>query len=184
MSHPSLPSQQLAIVASADGALVISDAAPVPELEDDMIIIETTAVALNPIDLKMQGQKATSGCLAGADFAGTVVAVGGAVESAVQFKPGDRICGAVQSMHSLTPKVGAFARFVGATGHVCLRIPDHLSDEQGASLGIGLPTIGLALFQSLRIPGYPGAPASKPQSILIYGGSSSVGTLAIQIAKL
>src|SRR5438034_1149923 len=102
-----LPSTQTAIVGRADGGLCISQNAPIPKLEDDMIIVKNAAVALNPVDAKMVGKLATVGAIAGTDFAGTVVAVGSKVQTATPVAVGDRVCGAVQGMHSLTPSVGA-----------------------------------------------------------------------------
>jgi len=87
-------------------------------------------------------------------------------------------------MHCLTPRVGAFAEYVGASALVTMKIPDDISFEGAASLGSGIGTIGLALFHSLQLPGYPTEPASSPKDVLVYGGSSATGTLAIQLIKL
>ncbi|KAI1085698.1 putative zinc-binding dehydrogenase family oxidoreductase [Whalleya microplaca] len=179
-----LPSKQSAIIALDDGSLGISHNVEVPSLEEDMILVKNAVVALNPIDTKMVGKLATPGAIAGMDFAGEVVAIGSKVRMAVPIKPGDRVCGAVPGMHSLTPTVGAFAQFVGATDLVTMKIPEHMSLEQGASLGSGIGTIGLALFKSLDVPGSPTSPALKPVDVLVYGGSSATGTLAIQLLKL
>src|SRR5207248_2160737 len=124
------------------------------------------------------------GAIAGTDFAGTVVAVGSKVQTATPVAVGDRVCGAVQGMHSLTPSVGAFAGYVGATDVVVMKMPDAMSFEQGASLGSGIGTMGLALFHSLQVPGYPTAPATQAKIVLVYGGSTATGTLAIQLLKL
>jgi len=87
-------------------------------------------------------------------------------------------------MHSLTPCVGAFAEYVGATDVVLMKIPDHISFEAAASLGTGLGTVGLALFHSLKVPGYPTKPATEATTVLVYGGSTASGTIAIQLLKL
>lgn len=179
-----LPSKQSAIIALSDGSLGLHREVSIPDLEDDMILVRNAAVALNPIDTKMVGKLAAPGAIAGMDFAGEVIAVGPKVRTAVPIKPGDRVCGAVPGMHPLTPNVGAFAEYVGATDLVTMKIPDHMTLEQGASLGSGIGTIGLALFKSLNVPGSPKSPASKPVDVLVYGGSTATGTLAIQLLKL
>jgi NADPH:quinone reductase-like Zn-dependent oxidoreductase len=188
ISHPSMMLRHLfkqtAIIGRDDGSLGISDDVDIPELEGDMILVKNMAVALNPIDAKMVGKLATPGAIAGMDFAGEVIAIGPNVHTAVPIQVGDRVCGAVPGMHSLTPTVGAFAQFVGAADLTTMKIPNYMSFEEAASLGSGIGTIGLALFKSLDVPGTPNCPAKKPLDVLVYGGSTATGTLAIQLLKL
>ncbi|KAE8154020.1 zinc-binding dehydrogenase family oxidoreductase [Aspergillus avenaceus] len=176
--------KQTAIIGSDDGNLKLSDDVDVPQLEDDMILVKNVAVALNPIDAKMVGKLATPGAIAGMDFAGQVVAIGPNVRTATPIQVGDRVCGAVPGMHSLTPTVGAFAQFVGAADITTMKIPDGMTFQEGASLGSGIGTIGLALFKSMNVPGTPKCPSEKPVDVLVYGGSTTTGTLAIQLLKL
>ncbi|KAH7340065.1 hypothetical protein BKA66DRAFT_44676 [Pyrenochaeta sp. MPI-SDFR-AT-0127] len=179
-----LPTSQSAIVGLSDGTLGISHEAPVPELADDMLIVRNFAVSLNPVDTKIVGSLATPGAIAGVDYAGKVVAIGAKTKTAAKIEIGDRICGTVQGMHSLTPAVGAFAQYVGANDITALKMPDGMSFEEGASMGCVMGTIGMALFQSLQVPGTPTKPAEKPTTILVYGGSTACGTFAIQLLRL
>lgn len=82
-------------------------------------------------------------------------------------------------MHSLTPKVGAFTHYVGATDVVLMKIPDRMSFEEGASLGTGIGTMGLALFYCLQVPAHPTKPVTEEKTVLVYGGSTASGTLAL-----
>ncbi|KAJ5087475.1 hypothetical protein N7456_011091 [Penicillium angulare] len=179
-----LRSNQTAIVALDDGTLGLREDVEIPSLEEDMILVKNSFVALNPIDTKMIGKLATPGAIAGMDFAGEVISIGSKVQTAVPIKPGDRVCGAVPGMHSLTPTVGAFAQYVGAADLTTIKVPDYMSFEEAATLGSGIGTIGLALFMSLDVPGSPQLPASSPVDVLVYGGSTATGTLAIQLLKL
>ncbi|RYP42175.1 hypothetical protein DL768_010383 [Monosporascus sp. mg162] len=178
----SLPATQTAIVANASGDLVVSHVVPLPDLEPDMVLIKTSAVALNPVDTKLMGPMANEGAIAGGDCAGTVVALGSDV-STERFVVGDRVCAAVHSMNKLAPSVGAFAEFVGATADFTLRVPDGMTFGSAATLGIGLASIGYALFHSLKIPGHPENPATKPGYVFVYGGSTASGTIAIQLIR-
>lgn len=91
------PEKQLAIVGREGGGLVLSDSLPLPELEDDMVLIKNVAVALNPVDTKMAAPHlVTPGAVAGHDCAGTVVAIGKNVWTAANIRIGDRVCAAVQ----------------------------------------------------------------------------------------
>ena len=177
-----LPVIQTAIIADPAGALVISHDAPVPSLQPDMVLVRTAVVALNPVDTKMVDRLAYPGALSGFDFAGTVVAIGSAVTKP-GLKVGDRVCGAVHGMNPLVPEVGAFAKYVGAIGHAILTVPDWMTCEDASTIGVGIGTVGLALFRSLNVPGDFGYPVQKPLQILVYGASTSVGTLAVQMLK-
>jgi NADPH:quinone reductase-like Zn-dependent oxidoreductase len=63
------------------------------------------------------------------------------------------------------------------------KIPEGMSFEQAATLGVGVTTIGQTLYMTLQLP-LPTEPAKVAFPVLIYGGSSATGTLAIQYAKL
>lgn len=78
---------------------------------------------------------------------------------------------------------GTFAEHIPAKGDLQLRIPDHLSFEDAATLGLGVVTAGQGLYQSLGLP-LPNKPSEKDLSVFIYGGSTATGTRAIQFAKL
>jgi NADPH:quinone reductase-like Zn-dependent oxidoreductase len=67
-------------------------------------------------------------------------------------------------------------------GHIA-KIPERMSFEETATLGTGVTTVGQTLYMTLKLP-LPTAPAEKAIPILIYGGSTATGTLAIQYAKL
>lgn len=180
------PTTQSAIVGREDGSLGISDNVPLPDLEDDLVLVKVTAVALNPVDYKMTGHLGNPHAVAGHDFAGVVVAAGrlAAAPGAGQvFATGDRVCSAVIGMNALAPRIGAFSQYVAAAGHVLLKIPPAMSMEEGATLGIGLATVGAA-FRSLQLPGFPLDPAPTPKYVLVYGGSTATGTLAIQLLRL
>jgi NADPH:quinone reductase-like Zn-dependent oxidoreductase len=67
-----------------------------------------------------------------------------------------------------------------------MKIPPHMSWAEAATLGTGIGTMGLALFHNLQVPGYPTSPAapSAAKNVLVYGGSTASGTLALQLLKL
>jgi len=179
----SLPEVQTAIIADASGDLVISHNEPLPDLEPGMLLVKTTAVALNPADIKLTGHMATEGATAGSDGAGMLVGIGPDVAPG-RFALGDRVCAPHSSMNPLKPRHGSFAEYVTTAADFTLKIPDAMSDEHAASLGIGVGTIGHALFYSLKIPGHPEKPAvNKPAVVLVYGGSTASGTMAIQMIR-
>ena len=99
------------------------------------------------------------------------------------FKRGDRICGMCHGSNQLQIEDGAFAEYIVAKGDIQLHVPDDLTFEDAATLGVGVLTIGQALYQALKLP-LPAEAVETSVPILIYGGSTATGSLAIQSAKL
>jgi NADPH:quinone reductase-like Zn-dependent oxidoreductase len=115
---------------------------PLPTLRDDYILVRTTAVGLNPTDWKsidgLSGPN-VAGCRVGCDYAGVVEEVGSGVTK--PFQKGDRICGVAHGANQGVHEDGAFAEYIVVKGDIAIPIPDNLSDEQAAGLGIGITTV-------------------------------------------
>lgn len=100
------------------------------------------------------------------------------------LKKGDRVAGFIHGGNQLNIEDGAFGNIATAKGDVQIKIPDNISFEEASTLGVGVSTCGQGLYQSLGLP-LPGkAAAGEKRSVLIYGGSTATGGLAIQYAKL
>ncbi|TQN66180.1 Protein TOXD [Colletotrichum shisoi] len=159
---------------------------PIPALPaDDYILVKTTAVAINPTDWKHVDLADKAGCVGiwvGCDYAGIVEEVGKGVTK--DFKKGDRICGPVNGSNALREIDGAFAKYIAVKGDLQIKTPDNISDEEAATLGIAVTTVGQGLYQTLNLP-LPTEPTTDPSStILIYGGSTAMGISGIQYARL
>ncbi|KAL6863375.1 putative secondary metabolism biosynthetic enzyme [Amphichorda felina] len=179
-----VPLKQRAVVGLEDGSLSVSTNVDVAQIEDHMVLVRTRAIGLNPIDTKMKGPLAAPGAIAGIDFSGEVVSIGSKASTPATIKVGDRVFGAATGYQTPKPTLGAFAEFVAIHSAGLLKIPDDWSFEQAASLGCSLSTIGLALFKSLNVPGSPKHPAEKPVDVFVYGGSTTTGTVALQLLKM
>ncbi|WP_405240300.1 NAD(P)-dependent alcohol dehydrogenase [Lentisalinibacter orientalis] len=145
---------------------------PVPA--DDELLVRVAAAAVNPYDWHfmtgspyfmrlMTGLSRPKEIRLGADFSGTVVAVGADV---TRFSPGDEVFGGAS---------GSFAEYltVAEDGPVAAK-PASVSFEQAAAVGIA----GFTAIQALRDHG-----ALEPgEAVLINGASGGVGTFAVQIA--
>ncbi|KAJ5925523.1 Protein TOXD [Penicillium verhagenii] len=174
-------STQKAVVVTEPGKAELVTDRPIPTLRDDYLLVKTVAVGLNPTDWKSIARFAPAGVQVGCDFSGIVEAVGKGVKK--QWKKGDRVCGFAHGSNQLQPEDGAFAEHIVVKGDVVFRLPENLTFQEGATLGVGIVTIGHALYKNLKLA-LPNEPTSEPAPILIYGGSTATGTLAIQFAKL
>jgi NADPH:quinone reductase-like Zn-dependent oxidoreductase len=177
-----MATQKAVITTTTKTAQVVHDRR-IPTPGDDEILVKTTSVALNPTDWKHIDFLAPPGVLIGCDYAGVVVEVGTAVTK--PFKKGDRICGFVHGSNTLHPEVGAFAEYILVKGDLQYRVPEGMSFQEAATVGLGVSTAALGLYRSLGLA-LPTKPVSgkERKQVLVYGGSTATGTLAIQFAKL
>ncbi|TGO25126.1 hypothetical protein BPAE_0087g00330 [Botrytis paeoniae] len=158
-----------------------------PRLRDDYILVKTIAVAINPTDWQTVDEKSsprTKGpTLLGCDFAGIVVEIGKGVEK--EWKKGDKIAGMAHGGNDIELEDGTFATYIVVKGDVAFHIPDSVRFEEAASLGVGVTTVALGFYKYLCLPilTFPMPYPESKFSILIYGGSSATGTLAVQFAK-
>ena len=186
---PHLPARQTVILEGPDRHLRIDHNVLLPTLRSHEILVRTVAVALNPCDYKMHERFPCPGAIDGCDFSGIVIAIGSDVHSMETtgnlFRIGDRVCGAVHGSNPIRPDSGSFAEYLVSEAEFTLRFPDGMSFEGAAALGgTGLATLGMALFKELALPGSPEKPADKAETVLVYGGSSSVGTMATQLLRM
>lgn len=131
-----MASRQKAIVIKSRGnASLVSDA-PVPRLRDDYILVKTVAVAINPTNWQHIDGEGPVGGTVGCDYAGTVVAVGPNVTKS--FAKGDRVCGFIHGSNGDNHEDGAFAEYVTAKGDLQIPIPNGMTFEQAATLGVGM----------------------------------------------
>ena len=174
---------QSAVVGDSQGSTQLSNNAPIAHAKDDIVIVKTEAVSVNPVDAKMMGLYVTPGAIGGCDFAGIIEAMGPKAD-AYGFKIGDRVCASIMGMNPLEPNHGAFAQHVGAHANALVRIPAHMSFETAAALCTCFMTCGLGLFKSLQLPGTPVTPTKTPIKVLVSGGATATGTAAIQLLRL
>lgn len=164
---------------------------PTPDIGDHQILVKTVAVAANPTDWKhiavpIGGEK---GHVTGTDVAGIAEKVGANV---TRVKVGDYV-GAILRGNS-NFKNGAFAEYVAVDENATLVFPkDKISSEvltknqapgpvtsfeAIASVPLGLATVGVSYATNFQLQ--PGAKGT----LLIWGGATATGVLAIQVAKI
>jgi len=145
-----------------------------PEIGDDEVLVRVRAASIHVGDWILMtgspwvmrlatGLRRPKNRVPGTDVAGTVEAVGTAVEG---LRPGDEVFGWCE---------GAFAEYASAKADHFVKKPANLTFEQAAAVGVSASTA----LQLLRDDGKVVA----GQKLLINGASGGVGTFAVQIAK-
>jgi len=172
-----------AVLEQPHGPFVVRDNVPIPKPSDGQLLIKVHAIALNPIDWKMQkhgflinSYPAVIGC----DVSGTVKSVGPHVQG---YSVGD----AVYAFTPLgQPGCGAFAEYCLVDIRTTAKKPDNLSFEQAATVPVGAYTAALGLFYHLgfKLPTPGQATPNNTHRILVWGASSAVGASAVQLARL
>jgi NADPH:quinone reductase-like Zn-dependent oxidoreductase len=155
------------------------------------IVIKNHAVAINPVDayIQLRGDVLFDWikypAIIGIDLAGEVVEVGS--EASSRFKVGDRVVGAAMGTipDRNTPVEGAFQNYTVVLANLAAKIPSNLDYAQASVLPLCLCTAATGLFVKdylgLQLPTEP-AQRSTGKTLVVWGGSTSVGSNAIQLA--
>ncbi|WP_311274895.1 NAD(P)H-quinone oxidoreductase [Methylobacterium sp. WCS2018Hpa-22] len=170
-SSPDLPETMRQIrFAGAGGPDVLTlETVPLPQPGSGQVLIEVVSAGVNRPDIQQREGKypppkgATD--IPGLEVAGRVAALG---EGAEGFAIGDEVCALTIS--------GGYAEFAVAETGQCLPRPAPLSLIEAA----GLPETYFTVYSNVIERG-----RLKPgESFLVHGGSSGIGSTAIQMAKL
>lgn len=142
---------------------------PVPKAGRGQILVKVFAAGVNPVEAYIRAgtyaHKPELPYTPGTDGAGFVEAVGPGVEG---FKAGQR----VYTSRTLS---GSYAQYALCEKCCVHALPERVSFEQGAAIGVPYATAYRAIFQRGRA--HPG------ETILIHGASGGVGVAAIQLAR-
>ncbi|RGP70832.1 hypothetical protein FLONG3_7288 [Fusarium longipes] len=182
-----MPSNNAAyLVAPKTSPLQVKEA-PLPQVTQGHILVKNSALAINPVDIANQYvgiflSESQYPAILGEDVAGTVEAVG---EDVTNFKPGDRVLGYATSLASKDDANSAFQEYTAIRADCASKIPSDLDFEQAAVLPLAVATAAWALFgdSTLKMKFPSLNPEPTGEVVLIWGGASSVGGTAIQLAK-
>lgn len=195
ISNITLPKTMKAVV--REGTKSVVKEIPIPKARENEFIIKTKAVAINPTDWKhVEFGMAPEGSVLGCDVAGDVVAVGNEVKD---VKIGDSLFTMVSGGNAGWPENGAFAEYVVVRdGQYIMPTHDHKLKFAGgdhvpigpfdtyegcATAGISLYTVGPGFQYFVEHSVFTPNAKLKQEYFLVWGGSSSLGQIAIQMAK-
>lgn len=141
---------------------------PVPQPSDTEVLIQVKAAGINRPDIMQRKglypAPAGASDILGLELSGIVSKVGDKVS---HIKAGDRVCALVTG--------GAYAEYCLAAADLCLPIPSGLDFIQAAAIPETFFTVWSNIFDRAQL--------KAGETLLIHGGSSGIGTAAIQLAK-
>ena len=140
----------------------------IPKPKNNEVLIKVKAAGINRPDiLQREGKypppKGASDIL-GLEISGKIIEIG---KKTKNIKIGDKVCALVSG--------GGYSEYCLAPYQQCLPIPKNISFEEASTIPETFFTVWFNLFIRSRI--------EKNKKILIHGGSSGIGTTAIQFAK-
>lgn len=139
------------------------------EAGQNQVVVRVEAAGVNPVETYVRAGryplKAALPYTPGSDAAGTIARVGEGVSG---WNVGDRVF----TGRALS---GTYAEFALCEADMVFRLPDSISFEQGAALGVPYATAHRALFGK--------ANAKSGESVFIHGATGGVGVAAIQLAQ-
>ena len=165
-----LPASQTSIEITQPGGPEVLQATsrdmPVPT--DSQVLIKVAAAGVNRPDVfqRMGFYPPPPGVtdIPGLEASGTVVAIGSGVQ---RWKVGDQVCALLSG--------GGYAEYAVAEESICLPIPEGLSLTDAAALPETCFTVWHNLFERAEL--------QAGEWLLVHGGSSGIGTTAIQMAS-
>ena len=165
-----LPARMTAIAIRAPGGpdMLVAEERDVPPPGEGEVLVKVAAAGINRPDvMQRQGlypppKGATD--IPGLEIAGAVASLGAGVE---RWKIGDEVMALVVG--------GGYAQYCPAYESHCLPMPPSLSMTQAAAIPETFFTVWYNTFERGRL--------KAGETLLVHGGSSGIGTAAIQIAK-
>jgi NADPH2:quinone reductase len=147
---------------------LILDERELPTLKEGEVLIKVAAAGVNRPDLIQRGgaypPPPGASDIMGLEIAGTIVAMAPDVSD---LKVGLEVCALVTG--------GGYAEYCAASAALCLPYPQGFDAIRSAALPETFFTVWHNVFQRGRLV--------SGESLLVHGGGSGIGTVAIQLAK-
>lgn len=165
-----LPETMVAIAISrpGDASVLTRLIRPIPHPSSGEVLIQVAAAGVNRPDIMQRRglypPPPGAPDIPGLEIAGRVVALGEGVQG---IALGEQVCALVNG--------GGYAEYCLAAAALCLPVPPNLNSSQAAALPEALFTVWANVIEHGQLQ--PG------ETLLIQGGSSGIGSTAIQLAR-
>jgi putative PIG3 family NAD(P)H quinone oxidoreductase len=160
--------RQIRFQGSGGPEVIRLESAPTPRPGSGQVLIEVAAAGVNRPDCLQRagGYPPPPGAtdVPGLEVSGRILAIGDGVG---RLSLGDDVCALVAS--------GGYAEYCVADAALCLPVPEPLSLLEAA----GIPETYFTVYDNVFTRGR----LSAGETLLVHGGSSGIGSTAIQLAK-
>jgi putative PIG3 family NAD(P)H quinone oxidoreductase len=140
---------------------------PVPEPRAGDVLVRVAAAGINRPDIMQRMGKYPpppgASDIPGLEISGAIVAV----RDVERLHVGQHVCALVTG--------GGYAEYCAAPAEQCLRIPEAVTERHAAAIPETFFTVWTNLFERGRL--------QAGERVLIHGGTSGIGTTAIQLAR-
>lgn len=186
-----------AIILNANGGtdkLVYTEEHPVPEIKPNEVLVNIKATSVNRADLVIRqgypGLMLNFPHILGGDITGIVAKTGADVKD---FKEGDRVLAwsivseadddwakkgkagqSISWQYFGMHRNGSYAEYAAVPASSLVKLPGNVSFEDAACL----PVAGLTAYHAIKTIGE----LQKGDTFFIWGGTSGLGTIAVQLA--
>jgi len=187
-----------AIILNENGGtdkLIYTESHPEPEIKTNEVLVQIKATSVNRADLVIRGGypglQLNFPHILGGDIAGVIAKTGSEVKG---FKEGERVIAwsivseadddwakkgkagqSINWQYFGMHRNGSYAEYAAVPESSLIRLPDNVSFEDAACL----PVAGLTAYHAVKTVG----DLQKGDKFFIWGGTSGLGIIAIQLAK-
>lgn len=187
-----------AIILNENGGtdkLIYTESHPEPEIKPNEVLVQIKATSVNRADLVIRGGypglQLNFPHILGGDIAGVIAKTGSEVKD---LKEGERVVAwsivseadddwskkgkagqSISWQYFGMHRNGSYAEYAAVPASSIIRLPDNVSFEDAACL----PVAGLTAYHAVKTVGE----LEKGDKFFIWGGTSGLGIIAIQLAK-
>ncbi|KAI1813384.1 GroES-like protein [Poronia punctata] len=180
----------IAAIFPAKGGSFELQTRPTPKPGPGELLVEVKSVALNPADVLVRDQGVLVSnypTVVGFDIAGLVVEIGEDVPAEI-FHPGITRVAAYSAFfwHSCHPDYGAFQEKCLVPWQHAVSLPnnnDNISWNEAATLPVSV-AVPLNAWDIMGVPSRTGGEKGPEEVLLVWGASSSVGSMGVQSARV
>ena len=178
--------QHLAAILTSKASAIQVAHRPTPTPGPNELLIDVKSIALNQIDWYQRDcgfAIASYPAISGSDIAGIVVSAGASVPSDAP-QPGTRICAFAPCFFVQgAPDYGALQTRVLVPAVNAVKLPQGMSFNEASVLPMAVVTAWCGWY-SIGMPLDAAYTAADKEGMLVWGGASSIGSAAVQIARL